>query len=72
MTPADGRVPVSADAAGSLLDIGSLRIAVACARFNRHITDLLLQGALSRLHALGLGEDSGPGEEIGEIGSDWS
>jgi 6,7-dimethyl-8-ribityllumazine synthase len=57
MSPADGRGPVDDEAALSLLAGDSLRIAVACSRFNRHVTDLLLQGALSRLQTLGVGDD---------------
>lgn len=33
---------------------GSLRIAIATARWNSHITDRLLEGAISELHRLGV------------------
>jgi 6,7-dimethyl-8-ribityllumazine synthase len=56
MSPADGRVPLDDDVTTSLLDGGGLRIGVACSRFNRHVSDLLLEGALSRLRALGVGD----------------
>jgi 6,7-dimethyl-8-ribityllumazine synthase len=51
-------VPLDDEATTSPLDGGGLRMGVACSRFNRHVTDLLLEGALSRLRALGVGEDA--------------
>jgi 6,7-dimethyl-8-ribityllumazine synthase len=58
MSPADGRRPLGEEAATSLLAGSGLRIAVACARFNRQVSDLLLAGALSRLQALGVGVEA--------------
>jgi 6,7-dimethyl-8-ribityllumazine synthase len=56
MSPAEGREPAGEVAALGLLDGTGLRVAVACGRFNREITDRLLEGALSRLSWTGVAE----------------
>jgi 6,7-dimethyl-8-ribityllumazine synthase len=55
MSPANGRSPVAGEA--ELLQGASLRIAVACSRFNREVTELLAEGALRRLLELEVPEN---------------
>jgi 6,7-dimethyl-8-ribityllumazine synthase len=56
MSPAEGRVPAGEAAGLGSLDGRGLRIAVACGRFNRDITDRLLEGTLSRLSSMGVSD----------------
>ena len=50
MSPSEGRD----SGTGKALDGSGLKIGVACARWNGEVTDLLLEGALGRLAALGV------------------
>ncbi len=55
------RLPPQADVEGEAIwgsaDGTGLRVGVACSRFNGHVTDLLLAGALSELDELGVSEE---------------
>jgi 6,7-dimethyl-8-ribityllumazine synthase len=58
MSPADGWVAPDDAAADDLLDGRGLRIGVSCGRFNQDVTSRLLEGALTRLAALGVAPDA--------------
>lgn len=58
MSPSDGRSSPQDGPEPAFLDGTGLRVAVGCGRFNRDVTERLLDGALRRLGELGVGEQS--------------